>query len=306
MKRFLITLTFIASAIGAIEASKALWSWRSALKEVDQLYVVSTNQHAVCLGASCIGCSIVGDRFKSLWVPSSFEGISVRAPLARLMELERRGQLKGVSYCIMESCLFSYVTKRDLMADNMTASMWLQELPVNWRYWDLFPLTSSIYWRSLGRLLREAAARQWNFGFKICGHVKDDRLPFLQRDGEWRRERIEFYARRDFGDYTSKCDALDIRIREMKQVNAFCREHGLKFVIVFPPMSSFYLQSAPNEVLAQKNKLITALKADGVLVFDRLRGYPDELFFDPAHLTWKGAEAFTKDLETFIDADLKN
>lgn len=107
MKRFLITLTFIASAIGAIEASKALWSWRSALKEVDQLYVVSTNQHAVCLGASCIGCSIVGDRFKSLWVPSSFEGISVRAPLARLMELERRGQLKGVSYCIMESCLFS-------------------------------------------------------------------------------------------------------------------------------------------------------------------------------------------------------
>ncbi|MBQ0031764.1 MAG: hypothetical protein KBT68_03065 [bacterium] len=304
MKRLILTLLLLAMGLVVVESLKIGHEFWKAQRQVDEVYVVGTNKTVLCLGASCTGVDILDTNtpFKTIWVPNAFERVSVLAPLARLLEMERRDQLKDVTHCILESCLFSYASSSSMVARQIAAEMWFREFPVNWRYWDCLPISPSVYLWTVMRVLRDAAKKQWNFGFLITDKPHD-RKQMISREKEWQEERIGFYRKRDFEDYGGYANLLNVvpkRLEEFKRVDEVCKRNDIKLIVMFPPMSSFYRNSAPAEAFQRYEQMKHALSNAGITIYDCFDRYPDKLFFDPTHLDNHGAEVFTKDLSDFL------
>ena len=206
MKRLFAKLCIVALAcIFAGSANFAL-KWHTAVDAANRIYTIPKDKPIVCLGASHIECSIADTQdycqHKKIWL-SSFRSNAV---LMRLLELERRNQLANATCLVTEIAPWAFAESDKPDDVEREAKFWMRELPLNWRYYRLFPFGKLVYAETLLEFFEKNAMRPMRNPFTICESLRTERPQLISMPKDWQDERFDHYRNLHYGDYESQKD----------------------------------------------------------------------------------------------------
>ena len=236
------------------------------------------------IGSSQIGCSFEENpRYKNklVWRPS----IPVQFTLMWVLELCRQGRLGSVKTIVTD---LNYATMGVQKGENL-ARYWYEMLPVSWRYPELLPLSAWVL------PLSPLKYPTRSFEVVSSGHV-DPGIALPARSDEWKAKRWRECQENHVlpPPECSMCFGWRQSVlASFMRLNEICRQRGIQFVVVRPPLSQYYRDHMDMNTQSELEGLVAELKASGITVDDCSEVLPDDFFMDLIHLSSGGAKKFT-------------
>ena len=284
MNRFLSRLGLFSSLIVVAVVLTVWFDTMVTLRDVDRAYNLSKDVETVFLGSSQVGCSIVEKPEYHNYVLWSSEK-TIYSSLARLRELERRGQLAKVKNCVV---YWNLMTLHQQRPDDINRSWWA-EFPVTWNRRADFPSSdwSKFKW-AIGHL-------QWPMNFSVKSSVPDREHVVGEQSAEWKRnfydELTNTVSRFRVADLTSGWKVATQRC--YLEMSRICKAHGIRFVVVgFPMLNTISCHYASDHHAAVR-EIVEFFQEQGIEYVHYIGPDDETVFFDDVHMIRRTAEEYT-------------
>lgn len=257
-------------------------------RKIDAEYTLSPEQTVLFLGSSDTTFSISSEpkwHNKIITVYSS----SVQSACARLLELERRGQLRRVKNFVL---LFGY---RSITSQNndMMYFAWYNELPVTWRYLSLYPGHWYDYVKCVIKSLRLP------FGFVIQQRPSEGLEHLPNRSAS---TKAKIYsgaigeAKSLYDDSRRPIDWESSLKNAFKTMQSVCVRNDIRFSVVQTEVIKTYTDMLPIGSKSRFGEFVSWIELQGIEYKYLNCNYDDDEFYDAFHLNNNGQIKFTQRL----------
>ena len=199
----------------------------------------------------------------------------------RLKELERRNQLDGIKYCIIDA---DYEGLCGRMKPSHVEKTYLESLLFSWRYLNVLPdgkcqnLFSAFTWQGYRRCLKSSLPNTNNLYIN------------LPRNNQY--SLITKAMKAIDADILYHHDMVDMNKNILKEIKQLCEKRNIKLVLVAGPLVKEHpLRGAMRNVLDEWKSF---LNKEGVDYWDLRGELPDKFFYDIDHLSATGRRTISR------------
>lgn len=287
MRGFIVRLVVFCCFILSLIVCTVVGETILTRSQMHPVYDISIGVKTLFLGSSQMGCSIVEQPEYENYVLWSSEK-TIYSSLARLRELEKRGQLGKIKNCVV---YWNLMTLQQQRVEDVNRSWW-SEFPVTWNRCADFPSSG---WSKLTWAMEHL---QWPMDFSVKSLVPDRQYVVAEQSEAWKKN---FYDSLTNQVVRFKVADLAPGWREATkhcylEMARICRAHGIRFIVVGFPMlnaiSPFYSAEHHDAV----RQIASFLRENGIEYVPYEGSCDETVFFDDVHMIRRTAEDYTSRL----------
>ena len=211
--------------------------------------------------------------------------------LMRLKEIERRGGLKTVRFCVVNLC---HTSVMPWTFEQQKDALW-NFLPYSLKYREWVPVST---WRLLGMLADQSIHHLEEMPSLVCTPAEYSPRPsILERSEKEVETDLREYLRRHFSWNTGSVDIIpDWRecmkavIAEMKET---CERNGVKLVFFSAPLSRAYRDNIPSWARQNLDDWVAYVRYLSIPYYDYSTACQDDMLRDCNHLRLQCAPEFS-------------
>lgn len=299
MKRFVLSLFVVASAVIALQAASYLVVFKLREKAIDRCYTLSPAQKYLFLGSSQMGCGVMErPEFENrvVWKPST----PLQVSLFQLMELDRRRQLDHVKVVAIN---VNPMSINFAMRQDELNRAFYRNLPTSLRYVGEDVSLKELLWYGITTAhipyvtINPVARSPIGPDTKSVVESRDAIHVQKERDG------LKSWGAGWRVDEGRNDEAVRRVLRCVREAKKMCDAHGIHLVVLGVPMPKDFNDNLNEDGRAFISKLYSDIRNMGIEVFRPCRELDLDEFADTYHQTQKSAMRSTKTLLDHFKAE---